>query len=371
MLIKDIFFIKRNLMYGTYFGCLFVKWDRKQEKVVVRSKGQKVGILTTLVVHFFICLTRFFVTFKYTSSLVDQAEAGMGAVIYTTAFLLRLDLPIDLVSVQLVNFLIAQTNNDFGRTKLQLCINFLYGAAEVTGLFLSVIISTLTILTPCQPILLSCLFCKDGGLLTGQSHTTIYAIKLSFAVLEFISLQQLVTTSVYYLATVLLHGISFLWMSCTTFVRGYIPGCNIARLLAYKELKVYEKLLNYCTKSRIFLITALLVPGLQILLCYTSLKLFHSEDISNFEASLFLWAYFLVLVFTMLLFSAAAQINNLSVNWIAKFKGSSDKRLERRMHKSLMSLRLEFGNNFVETLTPLVVQEFCVRQTASCLLVKR
>ncbi|OXA37329.1 hypothetical protein Fcan01_27924 [Folsomia candida] len=259
----------------------------------------------------------------------------------------------------------------WGGTKLQLCINFLYGAAEVTSLFLSVIISTLTILTRCQPIQLSCLFCKDGGLLTGQSHTTIYAIKLSFAILEFISLQQLVTTSVYYLATVLLHGISFLWMSCTTFVHGYTPAGNIAWLLAYKELKVYEKLLNYCTKSRIFLITALLVPGLQILLCYTSLKLFHSEHISNFEASLFLWAYFLVLVFTMLLFSAAAQINSLSVNWIAKFKGSGDKKLERRMHKSLMSLRLEFGNNFVETLTPLVVQEFCVRQTVSCLLVKR
>ncbi|OXA41225.1 hypothetical protein Fcan01_24078 [Folsomia candida] len=264
-------------------------------------------------------------------TLVDKAEAGMGAVICTTAFLLSLDLPIDLVSVQLVNFLIAQPNNDFGGTKLQLCINFLYGAAEVTGLFLSVIISTLTILSPCQPILLSCLFCKDGSLLTGQSHTTIYAIKLSFAILEFISFQQLVTTSVYYLATVLLHGISFLWMSCTTFVHGYTPACNIAWLLAYKELK----------------------------------------HISNFEASLFLWAYFLVLVFTMLLFSAAAQINKLSVNWIAKFKGSSDKKLERRMHKSLMSLRLEFGNNFVETLTPLVVQEFCVRQTVSCLLVKR
>lgn len=41
------------------------------------------------------------------------------------------------------------------------------------------------------------------------------------------------------------------------------------------------------------------------------------------------------------------------------------------MLKSLGPLKIQFGNNFVEALTPLVVQEFCVQQTISLLLLTK
>lgn len=136
-------------------------------------------------------------------------------------------------------------------------------------------------------------------------------------------------------------------------------------IIAYKKLKVYEKLLNYCTKGRLFLIMALVMPGVQILLCYTAMQAVHSEQISKFVAFLFVQTYLTILTFSIFLFSATAQINNVSTKWILECKTLGRTRLEMRMQKSLTSLRLEFGNNFVEALTPLVVQDFCVRQTVS------
>ncbi|OXA49352.1 hypothetical protein Fcan01_15383 [Folsomia candida] len=110
---------------------------------------------------------------------------------------------------------------------------------------------------------------------------------------------------------------------------------------------------------------ALVMPGVQILLCYTAMQAVHSEQISKFVAFLFVQTYLTILTFSIFLFSATAQINNVSTKWILECKTLGRTRLEMRMQKSLTSLRLEFGNNFVEALTPLVVQDFCVRQTVS------
>ncbi|OXA53839.1 hypothetical protein Fcan01_10305 [Folsomia candida] len=369
MLKKDITLVKRNIKYGGYFVCLPIKWDKQHGKVFIFPGAQKLIILS-LALNFCVTLCRLLSTMTSSSGLLDRAQAGIGATAFALSFLIRFDIPIDHVPVQLVNLLLkgnGQSGSPRKDSKFQMCLRFLYLSAEATGFLIAAILAALTMISPCQPILLSRLFCTKGNFLGAKSH----CITQSFlAIVEIASFLHLEISSVYYLATVLLQGISFLWSSCNDFVASdETAKDNFASFSKYRELKVFEKLLNSCTKSRILLTIALLAPAIQILLGVISIKLFQSGNTRKIEAFLFTWAYILVLIFTMFLFSAAAQINNLSRNWISVFKRKCRNRVERRMHKSLMSLRLEFGNNFVEALTPIVVQEFCVRQTVTSLLI--
>jgi hypothetical protein len=89
------------------------------------------------------------------------------------------------------------------------------------------------------------------------------------------------------------------------------------------------------------------------------------------RAAMFLIIYIAVFIFTVATFSFAAKINTMSNQWIKDSKPKCKRKLERRMRKSLMPLKLYFGNNFVDGLTPLVIQDFCARQTASLLLVTK
>lgn len=140
--------------------------------------------------------------------------------------------------------------------------------------------------------------------------------------------------------------------------------------LDYKKVQVFEKFLNACTRDRIFLKTAFLMPALQTILSIATIKMFHLGQ--DLVAVMFIWIYLLALGFSLITFSAAANVYRSSQEWIAGSKGAGNKtRYERKFHKSLRPLRLPFGNNFVEVLTPLIVQEFCIRQAMSFLLVTK
>jgi hypothetical protein len=83
---------------------------------------------------------------------------------------------------------------------------------------------------------------------------------------------------------------------------------------------------------------------------------------------MFTFIYIAVVVFEIGIFSAAAKIYNLSDEWIKVSKQNCRNKIEKKLHASIMPLRLYFANNFVDTLTPFVIQDFCARQTASLLL---
>lgn len=185
--------------------------------------------------------------------------------------------------------------------------------------------------------------------------------------MEFVLLINIAVSSIHYCFHVMLHGIAFLWSDFSTFVKRCDQG--FAPIWEYKRVQVFEKLVNSCIRRRIFLASALGIPTFQIMMCYISTKLFHSEHENNFKAVLFFWSYILALIFTVIIFSVAAKINNLSRNWLSRYRWRMERKLERKVLKSLAPLKLEFGNNFVDALTPLVVQEFCLRQTVSFLLV--
>lgn len=111
---EDIILIKRNLHRASYYRCLPVKWDSKTGNIVLQDTKSRKVVIFTLLVNLAICFCRIFTTFAHSSSLIDKAEAGIGAVMYSIGFILRFDLPIDHDIVKFVVFLILHPNEKFG-----------------------------------------------------------------------------------------------------------------------------------------------------------------------------------------------------------------------------------------------------------------
>ncbi|XP_035711269.1 uncharacterized protein LOC118436774 [Folsomia candida] len=173
----------------------------------------------------------------------------------------------------------------------------------------------------------------------------------------------------YYVIIELLTGVIFLWIECQVFIRKCEAG--LTSQIEYRKVQMFEKILNACTRNTIFLKTALLTPSLQIFVSFAVITMHLSNQVDSLVTAMFLLIYLFDLAFTLQIFSSAAKVNTASRKWIKSCKGKNTKKIERKIHKSLAPLRLMFGNNFVEVLTPLVVQEFCVTQMISFLLIMR
>lgn len=249
--------------------------------------------------------------------------------------------------------------------KVYLFIIFLIYAVGTTGLLVAIMVGILSIFAPCQPLPLISILCRDGVFLVCPSYS--WVVRMLAAMVEFTLFLNTIINGIHYFLEIMLKGVAFMWIDCKTFVKRYDK--KIAEIGEYNNLRIFEKWLNSCIRPRIFLTGAVGAPFTQILVSYIAIKLFQSNENDQLKASLFLLCYYVVLFFTMIIFSGAAQINNLSRDWIDRCKWDFKKKYDRKVQKSLAPLRLEFGNNFVGRLTPLVVQEFCVRQTVSALLV--
>lgn len=115
MLMEDTKFIKRTLIFGSYYRCLPVKWDSNQDTIVLKRSKQQNAVLLSLLIHGLALISRIFATFKHSSSLLQRAQAAIAMVTYLISFLIRLDLPIDPVTVHLVNYMIRQPADKFGK----------------------------------------------------------------------------------------------------------------------------------------------------------------------------------------------------------------------------------------------------------------
>lgn len=114
-----------------------------------------------------------------------------------------------------------------------------------------------------------------------------------------------------------------------------------------------------------------MLPIAQILSGVAPVALFQRANL--FQILLFLTIYIDSTLFGMIVLTSTAFINSKTKAVLHGVKGrvDRDKGYWRRFQKSCRPLRLEFGDNFVDILTPLVIQEYCVRQTASMLILVR
>lgn len=134
-------------------------------------------------------------------------------------------------------------------------------------------------------------------------------------------------------------------------------------------MQIENKLVSAAIRGRLLLVFAYLEPTTQILLALVVMMMYNSSDVHVFRVVAFFLAYIIVTMSCILIFTIAGKIRENSINWVKNYKARSS--WERRVVRSLAPLRVEFGNNFVERLTPLVVQEFCIREVASTLILMR
>lgn len=231
---------------------------------------------------------------------------------------------------------------------------------EITYWTVPLGVALTTVLLPCQLCLLG------SSLLCGIGDSSSIS-KCLVAAMEFVMALQLIISASHYAVFYQISGIVLLWGKCEEFMAS--KGRNVDFLVkGYRHLQLLEKIHNFSFRGRILPATVWGIPSLQILSGFALIALFGNA--SFIQVSIFLTIYIDACMCGLVIFSAAACIHVITEDWVARVKprGGKQVRYFRRIHKSFRPLRLEFGNNFVDRLTPLVMQEFCVRQTASFLL---
>ncbi|OXA45375.1 hypothetical protein Fcan01_20176 [Folsomia candida] len=261
-----------------------------------------------------------------------------------------------------MTFLFADDEKPKKKNNFLIYLTLFFHALELGYFSVSIAHALLVMFLPCQPGLSSTMLCSSR-----KVFQNCILLRATFAALEFLVFMQGGAGAGYYLVTVLLTGTAFLWMEFGTFVKQW--EVEIADNTGYRRVQVLEKLLNACIRDKIFFRTAILIPTLQIVISFAAIKLLHSGH--ELIAGVFMWSYLLALSFTLLMFSVAAKVYGMSQKWITDCRGDSRTKYAKKFDRSLRPLRLQFGNNFVEVLTPLVVQEFCLRQMMSLLLVTK
>lgn len=208
------------------------------------------------------------------------------------------------------------------------------------------------IFLPSKPPLLSALFC--------QNEDCNFAIRFILIIIETTNMAVAADGSGYHGLVLLIPSITFI-LSDLKYLKTGISG--------YRKLQVLEKIVNSVIRDRIFATYGYFLPFVQLSLCFMAIKIWQSPDANIARMAIFVSPYLGLLTFTMVAFSVAGNVIRISAEWILRFKGKNKSAFKRRVCRSLAPLRIQFGNNFVEQLTPLVIQEFCIRQTASLLLV--
>lgn len=74
------------------------------------------------------------------------------------------------------------------------------------------------------------------------------------------------------------------------------------------------------------------------------------------------------MVSNLVIFGGAGTIFSSSAKWLKVVQNQQRNDFRRRVVKSMRPLRIYFGSNYVDNLTTLVIQHFCMIQTMNLLL---
>lgn len=140
----------------------------------------------------------------------------------------------------------------------------------------------------------------------------------------------------------------------------------------YQNLQVAKKLTNSCLWSHMFPCIALISPCPEILGGFSVVKLHSFLEIEHLVLIIIIVFACASFNICMLIFSGAGSIYSQSKRWLIIAKKEccyqTALSIERREIKSMMALRIWFRNNYLDNLTSLVIQDFCMGQTISLLL---
>ncbi|OXA39537.1 hypothetical protein Fcan01_25773 [Folsomia candida] len=139
----------------------------------------------------------------------------------------------------------------------------------------------------------------------------------------------------------------------------------------YKQTKLLEIKLNHCVGRIIVPVSLVGFPSVQILAFFTMIRLY--EDIPMPAFLYFPRMYMDMLLLNVILQTLAANLSIKSDRLRTKFltEGHTWRKVNRKELQATNSMSLKVGSNYIAAGTPLVIQDFCVNQTVSLLLMTR
>lgn len=244
----------------------------------------------------------------------------------------------------------------------------------VTYLF-PIFITIIGLIFPCKPPLLGSMVNKldDNCDLYYYNSFCLSMKTVMIAILEFLIAKQGTICGLHYAIYCLLIAIVYLTVKSNNLNGGK------GAVLSFREVQVLEKVVNDNIRDRLLPVTICVIPVVQIFAGFVIVKL-EGEGKEWLKVGMFALVYSEVLVFNLVSVSSAAVVHNVTGRWLegrrsrlARFWGirGCGKKTMRRYWKSCLALRLYFWSNYVDRLTPLIVQQFCVVQTMSLILLSR
>lgn len=225
----------------------------------------------------------------------------------------------------------------------------LFSTLRIGHVAFPTVVATLVYFIPCQEpflgsILLSRMACQDSSTAVRIGLTTV-----EFAVLHYASLASGV-----YVSGLLFGGMIHLWFALgDIFDRG-------------GELQVFARWFNSCIQDGILPVIISVFPAIQILGGFSCIRL--RGGMNPMEFAFFAMETLVVIGYNLVFVTGAGKIYGGSVKWLRVCKGEENMRVNRKILASMTPLKVRFGQNFVDELTPLKLQEFCTIQTLNFLL---
>ncbi|XP_035711197.1 uncharacterized protein LOC118436725 [Folsomia candida] len=251
--------IKHHLNLGDYFLTTFVTWDEKLGKIRLIGKNKSKIVHAGTILQLAVIAARIWSVVTKATSLIETVIGIAITSLTTIAFLLRFEISADYLPVQFLNFVFSTKDLAYTpKEKMFLtCLRVFMDLVAFGCFTMASIYGLLSVLLPCQPGLVSSLICTEELVLAFSP-----GVLIPFAFLEFIVYMQVGLGGMYYILSVLLTGVTFLWIECGTFIRNFEAG--LTHQIEYRKVQMFEKILNACTRNSIFLKTALLTPSLQL-----------------------------------------------------------------------------------------------------------
>lgn len=218
------------------------------------------------------------------------------------------------------------------------------------------------------------MFLKSVKFFTGFGATFVLAINLLFP--DFTIFLSNMSKNILIKAVLMFLDI-IMWNRAAVF-GGYYALIVLIALLAYlqngmnqvlrkkdfkrlNQARVLERLMNSFLRRRIVLAIISSCALIEILMGSVLLA---AGGVSIIIA-VFAIYYVEILLFLIVFLTFAANIYSQGLQIVRFYGKESNTKFEKKVCSSIMSMRIEFGNNFIDRLTPLVIQEKVTGETVS------
>lgn len=233
----------------------------------------------------------------------------------------------------------------------------LFASLEVGYFSFPIIISTLVFFIPCQQPFLGSIILPPTSCQVPSKY-----VRIILATFEFIPVHYLALAAGIFPIALLFGGMVHMWLHISKLRN--TTGLSFIR--KYRELQVFEKLFNSCNQGRIFPVLVTLCPVIEILGAFACVRL--RGEMIPLEFTFIMMETKLVTGFTLAFFSGAGKINTGSGKLLRACKAGENRTETKKVLATLIPLKVRFGQNFVDGLTPLILQQFCTIQMANLLL---